>query len=170
MLVCHAVALWPRASYAGVRHRASWSDRARGTAHAGRRRFGQGRGSEKGMGILTKTELLEQIRSGSLVFTPELDEFQMQAQAVDLRLGFNFLIARHWEFTQQGRVALPLDHLAGGAQHFDSIELEPGQVFDVLPGESLLVSTLATIPMPAPLVRHMYPRPAVNCPSLPACL
>ncbi len=114
------------------------------------------------MGILTKTELLEQIRSGSLVFTPELDEFQMQAHAVDLRLGFNFLIARHWEFTQQGRVALQLDHLAGGAQHFDSMELEPGQVFDVLPGESLLVSTLEMIRMPAHLVGHMYPRSSVN--------
>src|SRR5258707_15419722 len=94
------------------------------------------------MGILTKTELLEQIRSGSLVFTPELDEFQMQAHAVDLRLGFNFLIARHWEFTQQGRGALQLNPLAGGAQNLDSNGVGPRPGFDVLPGESPLVPPL----------------------------
>lgn len=114
------------------------------------------------MGVLTRNEILDQVRAGALGFTPELDDFQIQAHAVDLRLGFNFLIARHWAFTQRGRVALQLDHLEGGARHFDSIELEPGQVFDVLPGESLLVSTLETIRMPAHLVGNMYPRSSVN--------
>ncbi len=114
------------------------------------------------MSLLTRDEILAHMRAGTLGFTPALDDFQMQAHAVDLRLGFTFLVARHWEFTQQGRIALQLDHLKGGSAHFDPIELEPGQVFDVLPGESLLVSTLETIRMPADLVGHMYPRSSVN--------
>src|SRR5260370_31927458 len=120
------------------------------------------------MGILTKTELLEQIRSGSLVFTPELDEFQMQAHAVDLRLGFNFLIARHWEFTQQGRVARRLDPLAGGAQHCHSMALGPRREFDGLPGETRLFFTLEMIPTPGPLVGHLHPRSAVKPAGLAA--
>lgn len=114
------------------------------------------------MALLTREDIVQQLREGTLAFTPELDDFQVQAHAVDLRLGFTFLVARHWEFTQQGRIALQFDHLRGGATHFDSMELEPGQVFDVLPGESLLVSTLETIRMPQTLVGHMYPRSSVN--------
>jgi dCTP deaminase len=119
-------------------------------------------GADTVMSILTKGEILAEIQAGQLRFSPELDTFQIQAHAIDLRLGFSFLIARHWVFNQQGRIALQLDHLAGGASHFDSIELEPGQVCDVLPGESLVVSTLETITMPTHLVGHMYPRSSVN--------
>lgn len=114
------------------------------------------------MSILTKREILAQMQAGSLRFEPELDEFQMQAHAIDLRLGFTFLVARQWVFNQEGRIAIYRDHLAGGHEHFDSLELEPGQVFDVLPNESLLVSTLETISMPSDLMGHMYPRSSVN--------
>lgn len=114
------------------------------------------------MSLLTKSDILTQIGAGNLGFTPELDEFQIQPHAVDLRLGFTFLIARHWMLNKTGRVALTLDHLEGGGAHFDTIELEPGQVFDILPGEGVIVSTLERIRMPTNLVGHMYPRSSVN--------
>jgi dCTP deaminase len=114
------------------------------------------------MSLLTKTDILAEIRAGDLRFSPELDTFQLQAHAVDLRLGFTFLVPRHWTLNRQGRVAIQLDHLDGGASHFDTIELEPGQIFDLLPGECVIVSTLETIGMPDHLVGHMYPRSSVN--------
>ncbi len=114
------------------------------------------------MSLLTKSDILAAIRSGALGFTPELDTFQLQAHAVDLRLGFTFLVPRHWQLTREGRVAIQLDHLDGGSSHFDTVELEPGQVFDLLPGEGVIVSTLETIHMPDNLVGHMYPRSSVN--------
>ena len=114
------------------------------------------------MSLLTKSDILAQIEAGNLGFTPELDEFQIQPHAIDLRLGFTFLIARHWILNQAGRVALTLDHLAGSGAHFDTIELEPGQIFEILPGEGVIVATLEKIRMPANLVGNIYPRSSVN--------
>jgi dCTP deaminase len=114
------------------------------------------------MGLLTKSDILAQIESGTLGFTPELDEFQIQPHAIDLRLGFTFLIARHWILNRAGRIALTLDHLAGSGAHFDTIELEPGQIFEILPGEGVIVATLEKIRMPANLVGNIYPRSSVN--------
>lgn len=114
------------------------------------------------MSQLTKRDILRLVGSGKLRFTPELDSFQVQAHAIDLRLGYTFLIARHWVFNQQGRIALQHDHLQGGAAHFDTIELEAGQVFDILPGENVLVSTLETIRMPDDVMANMFPRSSVN--------
>ena len=114
------------------------------------------------MSLLTKSDILAEMRADKLRFTPELDTFQLQAHAVDLRLGFTFLVPRHWALTREGRVAIQLDHLDGGSSHFDTVELEPGQIFDLLPGECVIVSTLETIQMPDHLVGHMYPRSSVN--------
>src|SRR5262249_1019366 len=120
-----------------------------------------GKGKRK-MSLLTKSDMLAQLEAGTLRFTPELDAFQIQPHAIDLRLGFTFLIARHWVLNQTGRVALTLDHLEGGGAHFDTIELEPGQIFEILPGECVIVSTLEKIAMPANLVGNLYPRSSVN--------
>ncbi len=114
------------------------------------------------MSLLTKPEILDLIAKGTLTFTPGLDEFQLQAHAVDLRLGFTFLVARRWVFTQQGRIALRMDQFETPAAQFDALELEPGQVFDLLPGEGVLVSTLEVIGMPDNVVGNMYPRSSVN--------
>lgn len=114
------------------------------------------------MSLLTKRDIMSVIATGALAFTPELDAFQLQPHAVDLRLGFTFLVARRWIFNQQGRIALRSDQLESGAALYDTIELEQGQVFDLLPGEGVLVSTLEVIRMPDDLVGQMYPRSSVN--------
>jgi len=114
------------------------------------------------MSMLTKSEIQDLIHTGRLTFTPELDEFQMQAHAVDLRLGYTFLVARRWTLNNEGRIALRSDQLESGTPHFDTIELTAGQVFDLLPGESVLVSTLEVIGMPDDLVGQMFPRSSVN--------
>jgi dCTP deaminase len=114
------------------------------------------------MSILTKTEILDLIVADKLAFAPALDAFQLQPHAVDLRLGFTFLLSRQWQLTERGRIALQLDHLESSAEQFETIQLVPGQVFDILPGECVLVSTLESIRMPDDLAGQMYPRSSVN--------
>jgi len=115
------------------------------------------------MAVLTKQEILERVKSGSIAFLPGLDSFQLQTHAVDLRLGFTFLIPKAWRMTDRGREALALDPLRDhGPEYFDVIELEQGQSFDLLPEEYVLVSTFETIKVPNDLMAILYPRSSVN--------
>lgn len=114
------------------------------------------------MSILVLADIKERIQCGDLVFTPPLDAFQYQAHTIDLRLGFTFMVPRLWHMTQKGRVALTFDPLDGGHEHFDAIELEAGQYFELLPGERVLVSTLEHIAVPSDLSGILYPRSTVN--------
>lgn len=115
------------------------------------------------MAVLTKQEILERVKRGSIAFSPGLDSFQLQTHAVDLRLGFTFLIPKAWRMTDRGREALSIDPLRDhGPEYFDVIELEQGQSFDLLPEEYVLVSTFETIKVPKDLMAILYPRSSVN--------
>jgi dCTP deaminase len=115
------------------------------------------------MAILTKRQLKERIVSGSVVFHPPLDQFQLHAHSVDLRLGFTFLVPKLWDVSAGGRKALNLSHLEKNNKHnFQVIELEQGQFFEVLPQEHILVSTLETITVPKDLMCVLYPRSSTN--------
>lgn len=113
--------------------------------------------------ILTKTKILERIASKKLSFSPALDIFQLRPHAVDLRLGYTFLIPKSWKITSKGREALTIDHFdKKRPQYFDAIELEQGQYFELLPGEYIIVSTLEKIKMPKDVMAVLYPRSSVN--------
>lgn len=115
------------------------------------------------MSILTKDEILQRVKDGNLGFTPNLDQFQIQAHAIDLRLGFTFLLPKAWRITKRGREAMMIDPLRDhGPEYFDVIELEQGQAFDLLPQEYVLVSTFETIRVPDDLMAVLYPRSSVN--------
>ncbi len=115
------------------------------------------------MAILTKDEILARVKKGNIEFHPGLDRFQLQMHAVDLRLGFTFLIPKVWKMTQKGRQALSIDPLKDhGPEYFDVIELEQGQCFELLPQEYVLVSTFETIKVPNDLMAVLYPRSSVN--------
>lgn len=115
------------------------------------------------MAILTKHEILERVAKGEIGILPGLDEFQIQAHAIDLRLGFTFLIPKVWRMTPEGREAFTIDPLKDhGPEYFDVIELEQGQHFDLLPQEYVLVSTFETIKVPDDLMAVLYPRSSVN--------
>jgi dCTP deaminase len=115
------------------------------------------------MAVLTKEEILERVKKGDIAFRPGLDSFQLQMHAVDLRLGFTFLIPKVWRMTDRGREALSIDPLRDhGPEYFDVIELEQGQSFDLLPEEYVLVSTFETIKVPNDLMAILYPRSSVN--------
>lgn len=115
------------------------------------------------MAILTKDKILQRVKEKNIVFTPGLDSFQLQAHAVDLRMGFTFLIPKSWQMTAKGREAMMIDPLRDhGPEYFDVIELEQGQAFDLLPQEYVLVSTFETIKIPNDLMAVLYPRSSVN--------
>ena len=115
------------------------------------------------MAILTKTDILARVASGELEFTPNLDEFQLQSHAVDLRLGFTFLMPKAWRFTDKGREAVDIDPLKDhGPEYFDILELEQGQYFELLPGEYVLVSSLESLKVPNDVMAVLYPRSSIN--------
>lgn len=115
------------------------------------------------MAILTKNQILERVKSGDIGFTPNLDTFQVQAHAVDLRLGFTFLIPKMWHVTPRGREALNIDHFdKNRPQYFETIELEQGQSFELLPQEFVLVSSLEAVKIPKDLMAVLYPRSSTN--------
>jgi len=115
------------------------------------------------MSVLSKLEIIERIKKGDLSFEPSLDLFQIQTHSVDLRLGSTFLIPKSWEMTQAGRVSLNIDYLSGNKKrYFDVIDLEPGQYFEILPREFIIVTALEKIKLANDLVGTLYPRSSVN--------
>jgi|EndMetStandDraft_9_1072997.scaffolds.fasta_scaffold00398_3 dCTP deaminase len=115
------------------------------------------------MSVLTRDDILRYIQEDKISFRPGLDEFQLQAHAVDLRLGFTFLVPKSWHVTKAGREPLHMDYYAPDRpEYFDIVELEQGQFFDLLPGEHILVSSLESLRVPDDLMAVMYPRSTTN--------
>ncbi len=115
------------------------------------------------MSVLTRKEILQNVKDKKISFSPALDVFQVQAHSVDLRLGFTFLIPKSWHMTKHGREALHMDYFAEERpEYFDVVELEQGQFFDLLPGEHILVSSLEAVKIPNDLMAVMYPRSSTN--------
>ncbi len=113
--------------------------------------------------ILTQKQIIERVRNGNLAFNPSLDKFQLQTHAVDLRLGYTFLIPKVWHLTTKGREILDVTHFdKANPQQFDVVELEQGQYFDLLPGEHILVSTFESVKIPNDLMAVLYPRSSTN--------
>ena len=115
------------------------------------------------MSVITKKQILEKMKSGEITFKPALDQFQLQEHAVDLRLGFTFMIPKMWHMTPQGRESLDITHFdKNNNGFFEVIELEQGQYFDLLPQEYILVSTFESIKVPDDLMAVLYPRSSTN--------
>ncbi|MBI2096330.1 MAG: dCTP deaminase [Candidatus Taylorbacteria bacterium] len=115
------------------------------------------------MAILTRDNILKRVKAGELGFSPPLDSFELQDHAVDLRLGFTFLIPKRWHQTERGREALDISHFDKENQrHFDVVELEEKQYFDLLPSEYIIVSTLESLKVPNDLMGVLYPRSSTN--------
>jgi len=113
--------------------------------------------------ILTRHEIRSLIDDGSLKFEPELDEFQNQPHAVDLRLGTIFYLPKIWKMTDNGREIVTVDVTETAGDNYEKIELKPGQYFDLAPGESIIASTHEKICLEAPnLMGILYPRSSIN--------
>lgn len=113
--------------------------------------------------ILTRDDIKQRIENGELAFTPNLDQYQNQPHAVDLRLGTTFYVPKIWKQTENGREVLNVDVTESGENNFDIVELKPGQYFELAPGESIIASTYENIELNAPdLMGILYPRSSIN--------
>ena len=113
--------------------------------------------------ILTRHEIRDLIAKDLLGFKPDLDVWQNQPHAVDLRLGTIFYLPRIWKMTEQGREVLTVDVTENAGDNFEKIELKAGQFFDLAPGESIIASTLEKIELKSPdLMGVLYPRSSIN--------
>ncbi len=99
------------------------------------------------MSILTKKEILKRLQEGQIKFSPALDEFQLQPNSIDLRVGWSFYIPHSWRMNDKGRVAIIADYLdyQNVEEYFKLVKLSPGQFFEILPKEFILISTLEKI-------------------------
>lgn len=97
--------------------------------------------------ILTSGKIKEAVQKGEISFSPNLDVFQIQPDSVDLRLGWSFYIPETWEYTDEGRVAVRADYLElqKNKQYFRLVKLKPGQYFEIMPNEFIIISTLEKI-------------------------
>ena len=117
------------------------------------------------MGILTKNEIIDSIEKGELKFTPQIDKFQLQPHAVDLRLGYKFLIPKNWIVDEHGRRAIKVSikDTKTYEEQFDEINLQPGQYFDLLPNEFVIGTSLERIEMNSMnLMAILFPRTSTN--------
>jgi len=116
------------------------------------------------MAVLTHNQILKKITDGDLAFSPRLDKFQIKAHSIDLRMGFTFMIPKHWHMTKAGREPLSIDYYDPKAKqnHYEVVELEEGQYFDILPQEHVIISTLESIKMPKNVMAILFPRSSVN--------
>ena len=113
--------------------------------------------------ILTRHEIVHLISSGKLDFQPSLDKFQNQPHAVDLRLGTIFYIPKIWKLTDKGREVMTVDVTECAGDNYEKIELQPGQFFDLAPGESIIASTLEKVTLNSPdIMGVLYPRSSIN--------
>lgn len=117
------------------------------------------------MSILTRPEILNAIQSGELRFTPALDQFQIQPHAIDLRLGYKFLIPRNWTVDEKGRRAIKvaIDDVDAHREQFDEVQLQPGQYFELLPNEFVIGTSLERIELNVMnLMAVLFPRTSTN--------
>ena len=87
-------------------------------------------------GILIKDQFLELMRAGSLRFEPALDSLQIGQVSIDLRLGFTFMVPKLSRMTARGRELFSITLDDDGVERFDTVQLEPGQEFQMAPGET----------------------------------
>lgn len=117
------------------------------------------------MAILTRADIVSALQQKSIIFSPSLDAFQLQPHAVDLRLGYRFLIPRNWMVDQKGRCAIKIsiDDTVAHREQFDEVILTPGQYFDLLPNEFVIATSLEHIEMNDPhLMAILFPRTSTN--------
>jgi deoxycytidine triphosphate deaminase len=114
--------------------------------------------------MLGKNELVKNIQDGKIVFTPELDQFQLQPNSIDLRIGTSFYVPESWKLTEAGRVAVEPDYLTKefNQDYLKLVKLKLGQYFEVLPNESVLISSFEKIELKAKdIMAVLHPRSSI---------
>jgi len=113
------------------------------------------------MSILTKKEILDRMKKEEVVFNPAIDLNQLQPNSIDLRIGWSFYIPHTWKYNEKGRIAIKADYFdyQNMEEYFKLLKLKPGQFFEILPNEFIIISTLENISLNCgDLAAVLYPR------------
>lgn len=114
--------------------------------------------------MLGKNEIIKYISEGKIGFSPALDQFQLQPNSIDIRIGTSFYMAESWKMTEEGRVAVLPDYMTKefNKDYLKLIKLKPGQYFEVLPQESVYISSLEKIELKAnDIMAVLHPRSSI---------
>ncbi len=118
------------------------------------------------MGVLTKKEIIELIKTKKINFSPSLDRFQLQPHAVDLRLGFHFYLPKTWHLSAAGREIIkvdPLNYNHNNQDLFETVQLKNGQYFELMPKEFVIGVSLEKISInQGNIMGVLYPRSSIN--------
>lgn len=112
--------------------------------------------------LLSKKEIIALVLSGQISFDPDIDSFQLQGNAIDLRLGYTFMVSKPTSVTNAGRVINVHDHLANGGLELEQIILEDYQKFVINPGEQILVTSKEKINLGRQVCGILLPRSSLN--------
>jgi len=115
--------------------------------------------------ILTRKEILAEMEAGTIRFSPGIDQFQLQPHAVDLRLGYKFLIPRNWHMEESGRRAIKtaIDDNTTHREQYEEVVLKPGQYFELTPNEFVIGTSLERVELSSPtLMAILFPRTSTN--------
>jgi dCTP deaminase len=100
--------------------------------------------------MLSKSELLKLLdRSEAdqrLILTPLLDEHQIGAGSIDLRLGFTFILSRRANISSLDPMQSPMDNVKEKYQ--EQLTLSQGKAIYLHPGEFLLGASLEYLCLP----------------------
>lgn len=116
------------------------------------------------MTTLSKLDILQTLKEEKIKFSPNLDQYQIQPNSIDLRLGTTFYIPKTWDYTEKGRSAVTIDYLdyQDKKDNFKILNLKPGQYFEILSNESIIASTLEKIELKADnIMAVMYARSSI---------
>lgn len=113
------------------------------------------------MRLLNRDDILASVRSEdeeSLFFQPLLDEKQINAVSVDLRLGTDFLVSvlTRRPSIELGDLASPTKR--GIASYFQETRRDVGESFVIYPDQLVLAVTLEYVSVPVDVVMDVLPR------------
>lgn len=108
--------------------------------------------------ILSDRDILERLRKGDIVISPEPDmQTQLQPASLDLRLGYDF---QTFNYTRQALID-PADP-ATFERLTTLTQLEDGERFLVHPGEFVLATSLERVEIPGDLIARLEGRSSIG--------
>lgn len=114
--------------------------------------------------VLSDGEIWEEIESGNLIFTPNIEPEQVSPSAIDLRLGYQFTTfpepAKGFETTVD--LGGDVDIEGGIARYGITQTLKEGETFTLEPKQFVLAYTLERIVMPNHLAARVEGRSSLG--------
>jgi len=107
------------------------------------------------------------MEAGHIRFTPNIDQYQLQPHAVDLRLGYKFLIPRNWTLEENGggrrAIKTAIDDQSIHQEQYEEVILKPGQYFELTPNEFVIGTSLERVELSSPdIMAILFPRTSTN--------